>query len=71
LNNNKESFYIHFNLDGLIKVSEDVRVETIERLSLLLTELLKTDGIISSKKNLNIISEFEVAASILNNDNLH
>lgn len=71
MDNNKESFYIHFSLDGLIKVSEDARVDSTERISSLLNELLKTDGIISSKGNINIISEFEVAASILNNDTLN
>jgi len=71
LDNNKESFYIQFSLDGLVKVPENIKTETIEKISLLLTELLKIDGMISSKENLNIISEFEVAVSILNNEILH
>lgn len=71
MDNNKESFYIQFSLDGLVKVPENIKTETIEKISLLLTELLKIDGMISSKENLNIISEFEVAVSILNNEILH
>lgn len=67
MDNKEESFYIQFNLDGLTKVSEEKRAETLEKISLLINELLKIDGVVSSKANINIISEFEVAASIMNN----
>jgi len=68
LDNNNESFYIQFNLDGLVKISEDSRAETLEKISLLMKELLKLDGVVSSKGNINIISELEVASSVFEND---
>jgi len=68
LDNKEESFYIQFNLDGLTKVTEEHRAETLEKISLLINELLKINGVVSSKANINIISEFEVAASIAGND---
>jgi hypothetical protein len=71
LDNTKDSFYIQFNLDGLVKVSEDVRVETLEKISSLISELLKIDGVVSSKGNVNIISELEVVASMFNDDLLN
>ena len=68
MDNNNESFYIQFNLDGLVKISEDSRAETLEKISLLMKELLKLDGVVSSKGNINIISELEVASSVFEND---
>ncbi len=68
MDNKEESFYIQFNLDGLTKVTEEHRAETLEKISLLINELLKINGVVSSKANINIISEFEVAASIAGND---
>jgi len=68
LDNNNESFYIQFSLDGLVKISEDSRAEALEKISLLMKELLKLDGVVSSKGNINIISELEVASSVFEND---
>lgn len=71
MDNNNDSFYIQFNLDGLVKVSEEARVETLEKISLLVSELLKIDGVVSSKGNVNIISELEVVASMFGDDLLN
>lgn len=71
MDNNKESFYIQFTLDGLVRVSEDVRAETLEKISSLISELLKIDGVVSSKGNINIISELEVVSSMFNDDLLN
>jgi hypothetical protein len=64
MDNDKEMFYIQITVDGLIKVSEDVRSDLTKKISGLVSELLELEGMISSKSNINIISELEVSTSI-------
>lgn len=64
VDNDKEMFYIQITVDGLIKVSEDIRSDLTKKISRLVSELLELEGMISSKSNINVISELEVSTSI-------
>lgn len=68
MDNEKEKYYIQIILDGLFKVDEDIKDYVLENLSRCITEILQTDGIISSKSDLNIISEIEVLYSTYKDD---
>jgi len=68
VDNEKEKYYIQIILDGLFKVDEDIKDYVLENLSRCITEILQTDGIISSKSDLNIISEIEVLYSTYKDD---
>ena len=68
LDNEKESFYINFSIDGLIIVSDEDRAEMIGKISALMSELLSMEGFISGKETLNVISELEVAGSLFSNN---
>lgn len=63
MDNNKEMFYIQITIDGLIKVPEDIRSDLTKKISGLVSELLELEGMISSKSNINVISELEVSTS--------
>jgi hypothetical protein len=71
VDNKKENYYIQITLDGLFKVDEDQRKIVSERLSKLLSAILITDGIISSKSDINVISEFEVMFSSQSNTDIN
>ncbi len=71
MDNKKENYYIQITLDGLFKVDEDQRKIVSERLSKLLSAILITDGIISSKSDINVISEFEVMFSSQSNTDIN
>jgi len=71
LDNNNENYYIQITLDGLIKISEQERAETLDRVSRLLKEILQTNGIVSSKANINVISELEVMSVISDSDSFN
>jgi hypothetical protein len=64
VDNDKEMFYIQITVDGLIKVSEDVRSDLTKKISRLVSELLELEGMISSKSNITVISELEVSTSV-------
>lgn len=68
MDNEKESFYINFSIDGLIIVSDEDRAEMIGKISALMSELLSMEGFISGKETLNVISELEVAGSLFSNN---
>jgi hypothetical protein len=71
LDNNNENYYIQITLDGLIKVSEQERAEALDRVSKLLKEILQTNGIVSSKANINVISELEVMSVVSDSDSFN
>jgi len=71
LDNNNENYYIQITLDGLIKVSEQERAETLDRVSKLLKEILQTTGVVSSKANINVISELEVMSVVSDSDSFN
>lgn len=71
MDNNNENYYIQITLDGLIKISEQERAETLDRVSRLLKEILQTNGIVSSKANINVISELEVMSVISDSDSFN
>ena len=64
VDNDKEMFYIQITVDGLIKVSEDIRSDLTKKISRLVSELLELEGMISSKSNITVISELEVSTSV-------
>ena len=71
MDNNNENYYIQFTLDGLIKTSEQERAETLDRVSRLLKEILQTNGVVSSKANINVISELEVMSVVSDSDSFN
>lgn len=71
MDNNNENYYIQITLDGLIKVSEQERAEALDRVSKLLKEILQTNGIVSSKANINVISELEVMSVVSDSDSFN
>lgn len=71
LDNNKENYFIQITLDGMIKVSEDEKDQSIKEISLLLSKILKRNGMISSKSNINVISELEVLSIVSDTESYH
>jgi len=56
----KKKFYIDFNLEGILRVSEDEKDKVLKELQKLFSNVLKNNKSVRINSNISIISEDEI-----------